>query len=143
MIDRYDGALTVVLDHQPLTLLVAFATLCLTIWLYVIVPKGFFPVQDTGVLQGISVAAQSTSFGAMAKNQQELADAILKDPDVVSLSSFIGVDGSNTDTEHGSVPDQSQAQGRPDAECDADRPTHAAGDRGDCGPHSICNRCRT
>jgi multidrug efflux pump len=95
VIDRYDGALTVVLDHQPLTLLVAFATLCLTIWLYVIVPKGFFPVQDTGVLQGISVGAQSTSFGAMAKNQQELADAILKDPDVVSLSSFIGVDGQN------------------------------------------------
>ena len=83
------------LDHQPLTLLVALATLCLTIWLYVIVPKGFFPVQDTGVLQGISVAAQSTSFGAMAKNQQELADVILKDPDVVSLSSFIGVDGQN------------------------------------------------
>ena len=95
VIDRYDGALTVVLDHQPLTLLVAFATLCLTVWLYVIVPKGFFPVQDTGVLQGISVAAQSTSFGAMAKSQQELADVILKDPDVVSLSSFIGVDGQN------------------------------------------------
>jgi multidrug efflux pump len=95
VIDRYDRVLTVVLDHQPLTLLVAFATLCLTIWLYVIVPKGFFPVQDTGVLQGISVAAQSTSFGAMAKNQQELADVILKDPDVVSLSSFIGVDGQN------------------------------------------------
>jgi multidrug efflux pump len=95
VIDRYDRVLTVVLDHQPLTLLVAFATLCLTIWLYVIVPKGFFPVQDTGVLQGISVGAQSTSFGAMAKNQQELADAILKDPDVVSLSSFIGVDGQN------------------------------------------------
>ncbi len=95
VIDRYDRVLTVVLDHQPLTLLVAFATLCLTIWLYVIVPKGFFPVQDTGVLQGISVAAQSSSFGAMAKNQQELADVILKDPDVVSLSSFIGVDGQN------------------------------------------------
>jgi multidrug efflux pump len=95
VIDRYDRALIVVLDHQPLTLLVAFATLCLTIWLYIIVPKGFFPVQDTGVLQGISVAAQSSSFSAMARNQQELADAILKDPDVVSLSSFIGVDGQN------------------------------------------------
>ena len=95
VIDRYDRVLTVVLDHQPLTLLVALATLCLTVWLYVIVPKGFFPVQDTGVLQGISVAAQSSSFGAMAKNQQQLADVILKDPDVVSLSSFIGVDGQN------------------------------------------------
>ena len=103
VIDRYDRVLTVVLDHQPLTLLVAFATLCLTIWLYVIVPKGFFPVQDTGVLQGISVAAQSTSFGAMAKNQQELADVILKDPDVVSLSSFIGVDGQNLTLNTGQI----------------------------------------
>ena len=67
----------------------------MTVWLYIIVPKGFFPVQDTGVLQGISVAAETASFGAMAQHQQELADAILKDPDVVSLSSFIGVDGTN------------------------------------------------
>ncbi len=95
VIDRYDRALTVVLDHQPLTLLVALATLILTVFLYVIVPKGFFPVQDTGVIQGISVAAQSASFGAMAERQQQLADVILKDPDVVSLSSFIGVDGQN------------------------------------------------
>jgi multidrug efflux pump len=95
VIARYDQSLNVVLDHQPLTLLIAFATLCLTVFLYVIVPKGFFPVQDTGALQGISVAAQSSSFGAMAEHQQALADAILKDPDVVSLSSFIGVDGQN------------------------------------------------
>jgi multidrug efflux pump len=95
VVSHYDRALNVVLDHQPLTLLVAVATLCVTVWLYIVVPKGFFPVQDTGVLQGISVAAQSTSFGAMAQHQQELADAILKDPDVVSLSSFIGVDGQN------------------------------------------------
>jgi multidrug efflux pump len=95
VIGRYDRALSVVLDHQPLTLLIAFATLCVTVWLYVIVPKGFFPVQDTGALQGISVAAQSSSFAAMAEHQQALADAILKDPDVVSLSSFIGVDGQN------------------------------------------------
>jgi multidrug efflux pump len=95
VISRYDRALTVVLDHQPLTLLIALGTLLLTVWLYVIVPKGFFPVQDTGVIQGISVAAQSSSFGAMAQHQQELADAILKDRDVVSLSSFIGVDGQN------------------------------------------------
>jgi multidrug efflux pump len=96
VIGRYDRALTVVLEHQPLTLLVAVITLFVTVLLYTIVPKGFFPVQDTGVIQGISVAAQTTSYGAMAQHQQELATAILKDPDVVSVSSFIGVDGSNT-----------------------------------------------
>jgi multidrug efflux pump len=96
VIGRYDRALNVVLDHQPLTLLVAVLTMALTVFLYTVVPKGFFPVQDTGVLQGISVAAQTVSYSAMAEHQQALADAILKDPDVVSLSSFIGVDGSNT-----------------------------------------------
>jgi multidrug efflux pump len=95
IIDRYDRALNVVLDHQPLTLLVAVATMAVTVLLYTVVPKGFFPVQDTGVLQGISVAAQSASYEAMAEHQQALAAAILKDPDVASLSSFIGVDGSN------------------------------------------------
>ena len=96
IIGRYDRALNVVLDHQPLTLLVAVITMAVTVLLYTVVPKGFFPVQDTGVLQGISVAAQTASYGAMAEHQQALADAILKDPDVASLSSFIGVDGSNT-----------------------------------------------
>nr|WP_294513102.1 MdtB/MuxB family multidrug efflux RND transporter permease subunit [uncultured Rhodopila sp.] len=95
IIGRYDRALNVVLDHQPLTLLVAVATMAVTVLLYTVVPKGFFPVQDTGVLQGISVAAQSASYEAMAEHQQALAAAILKDPDVASLSSFIGVDGSN------------------------------------------------
>ena len=84
------------LDHQPLTLLVAVATLGLTVFLYVVIPKGFFPVQDTGLIQGISEAAPSVSFEAMAQRQQALAAAILKDPDVVSLSAFIGVDGTNT-----------------------------------------------
>ena len=96
IIGRYDRALNTVLDHQPLTLLVAVITLGVTVLLYTLVPKGFFPVQDTGVLQGISVAAQTVSFDAMAQHQQALAAAILKDPDVSSLSSFIGVDGSNT-----------------------------------------------
>jgi multidrug efflux pump len=96
VIGRYDRALNVVLEHQPLTLLIAVITLGVTVLLYTIVPKGFFPVQDTGVIQGISVAAQTTSYEAMAQHQQELAAAILKDPDVVSVSSFIGVDGSNT-----------------------------------------------
>ncbi|HEY1413860.1 MAG TPA: efflux RND transporter permease subunit, partial [Rhodopila sp.] len=96
IIGRYDRALNVVLNHQALTLLVAVVTVGVTVLLYTFVPKGFFPVQDTGVLQGISVAAQTTSYGAMAEHQQALAAAILKDQDVVSLSSFIGVDGSNT-----------------------------------------------
>jgi multidrug efflux pump len=95
LVGRYDSSLKVVLDHQVLTLIVALATFVVTGYLYVVIPKGFFPIQDTGVIQGITQAAQTTSFSAMARHQQELADAILKDPDVVSLSSFIGVDGSN------------------------------------------------
>ena len=133
----------VVLDHQPLTLLIAFATLCVTVWLYVIVPKGFFPVQDTGAIQGISVAAQSSSFDAMAQHQQELADAILKDPDVVSLSSFIGVDGQQHDAEHRPLPDQPEAEGRADAGCHRDRPPHSTGDlHTSPASRSICSRCR-
>jgi multidrug efflux pump len=96
VIGRYDRSLNVVLEHQPLTLLIALATMAVTVMLYLVVPKGFFPVQDTGVIQGITVAAQTTSFGAMSQHQQELAAAILKDEDVASVSSFIGVDGSNT-----------------------------------------------
>ncbi|HJT08819.1 MAG TPA: efflux RND transporter permease subunit, partial [Stellaceae bacterium] len=95
-IHHYGRALTWVLDHQPLTLAVAIGTLALTVLLYIIVPKGFFPVQDTGLIQGISEASQSVSYAAMAERQQALAAAILKDPDVDSLSSFIGVDGTNT-----------------------------------------------
>src|SRR5215469_9729791 len=95
LIDGYAYLLRAVLDRQTATLLVALATLVLTAWLYVVIPKGFFPVQDTGLIQGISEAPQSISFGAMAERQQALADAILKDPDVESLSSFIGVDGTN------------------------------------------------
>ncbi len=96
IIEMYGHALTWVLDHQPFTLLIALATLALTGWLYVMIPKGFFPLQDTGVIQAISEASQSVSYAAMAERQQELASIILKDPDVVSLSSFIGVDGTNT-----------------------------------------------
>src|SRR5437762_3336645 len=95
LIAQYGRLLTWVLDHQPLTLLVAVGTLGLTVFLYIVIPKGFFPVQDTGLIQGISEAAPSVSFEAMARRQQALAAAILKDPDVVSLSSFIGVDGTN------------------------------------------------
>ncbi len=95
IVGRYDRGLRVVFNHQPLTLLIALITMAITVWLYIVVPKGFFPVQDTGVLQGISVAAQTASFDAMAQHQQALADAILKDPDVVSVSSFMGIDGTN------------------------------------------------
>jgi multidrug efflux pump len=95
VIRRYGVALDWVLDRQILTLLVATATVALTAWLYIAIPKGFFPVQDTGVIQGVTQASQSISFDAMAQHQEALAAAIMKDPDVVSLSSFIGVDGSN------------------------------------------------
>ncbi len=96
MIDFYGRTLKVVLEYQTITLFVALGTLVLTIFLYIIIPKGFFPVQDTGVIQGISQAAQTISFPAMAEKQQELAKMILADPAVESLSSFIGADGTNT-----------------------------------------------
>jgi multidrug efflux pump len=95
LIERYSVGLTWTLRHQGLTLLVAVGTLALTVVLYLAVPKGFFPVQDTGVIQGISEAPQSISFKAMSERQQRLAAVILEDPDVSSLSSYIGVDGDN------------------------------------------------
>ena len=95
LIDHYGRALNWVLERQPMTLLVAIATLVVTIALYIFIPKGFFPVQDTGVIQAITEAPQSVSFADMSRRQSQLAAAILKDPDVVSLSSFIGVDGTN------------------------------------------------
>jgi len=96
VIAEYGRLLSWVLDHQPLTMLVAIMTLALTVFLYIVIPKGFFPVQDTGLIQGITEAAPSVSFAAMAERQQAMAAAVLKDPDVLSLSSFIGVDGTNT-----------------------------------------------
>jgi multidrug efflux pump len=101
MIAFYGRTLKVVLRFQPITLLVALATLVLTIYLYVIIPKGFFPVQDTGVIQGISQAPPAISSAAMAEKQQELAKALLEDPAVQSLSSFIGADGTNITTNSG------------------------------------------
>src|SRR6202041_4092826 len=95
IIRRYGIWLDWELDHQAITLLVAVVTLCLQVLLYVAIPKGFFPVQDTGLIQAISEAPASISFAAMAERQQALAAGILKDPEVVSLSSFIGVDGTN------------------------------------------------
>jgi multidrug efflux pump len=95
MIAAYGRQLNWVLRHQPLTMLVAIATLALTVVLYLAVPKGFFPVQDTGAIQAITEAPQSVSFSAMAERQQAAARVILEEPDVTGLSSFIGVDGSN------------------------------------------------
>jgi multidrug efflux pump len=103
IIHEYGRLLNWVLDHQPLTLLVALATLALTVLLYIVIPKGFFPVQDTGLIQGISIAPTSVSFDAMSQRQAKLNAAILKDKDVVSLSAFIGVDGTNPTLNEGRV----------------------------------------
>ena len=99
----YARMLNWVLDRQTFVLLIALATFGLTALLYVVIPKGFFPVQDTGVIQAISEAPQSVSYAAMAERQQRLASAILRDPDVESLSSFIGVDGTNTTLNSGRI----------------------------------------
>ncbi|GAB1715454.1 MAG: acriflavin resistance protein [Nitrobacter sp.] len=99
----YGRALNWVLDRQTMVLLVALGTFALTGALYILIPKGFFPLQDTGVIQAISEAPQSVSFTAMAERQQRLASAILEDPDVASLSSFIGVDGANTTLNSGRI----------------------------------------
>ena len=96
IVDRYAVMLDWVLARQRLTLLVSIGTLALTALLYVVIPKGFFPVQDTGLIQAISDAPQDTSFNAMVGRQRALADAVLEDPAVENLSSFIGVDGTNT-----------------------------------------------
>ncbi|KRW69864.1 multidrug transporter [Pseudomonas sp. TTU2014-096BSC] len=103
LIGGYSRWLTWVLGHQTLTLLVALGTLGLTVLLYLAVPKGFFPVQDTGVIQGISEAPQSVSFSAMSERQQSLSRIILADPAVASLSSYIGVDGDNVTLNSGRV----------------------------------------
>jgi multidrug efflux pump len=103
MIAFYGRTLKFVLRFQTITLLVALATLLLTVFLYVIIPKGFFPVQDTGVIQGISQAPQTIGSVAMAAKQQELAKIALADPAVESLSSFIGADGTNTTTNSGRI----------------------------------------
>ena len=144
------GCLNWVLDHQPLTLLVAVATLGLTVFLYVMIPKGFFPVQDTGLIQGISRGrARRSRSRRWRERQQALAAAILKDPDVVSLSSFIGVDGTNTTLNSGrflinlkprdersvSAPATSSAGSAGDARGRRHRALHAAGPGSDDRRH--------
>jgi multidrug efflux pump len=101
LLATYERGLRWVLRHQTLTLIVACATLLLTVLLYVVIPKGLFPVQDVGVVQGISVADNSVSYQAMAARQMALAEVILRDPDVTSLTSYIGIDGTNTTLNNG------------------------------------------
>ncbi|HKD92574.1 MAG TPA: efflux RND transporter permease subunit [Terriglobales bacterium] len=103
IIARYGVMLRWVLRHQFATLMVTIGTLVLTVMLYIVVPKGFFPVQDTGQILGVSEASPDVSFEAMEQRQQQLVDVILKDPDVASVSSFIGVDGINTTLNSGRV----------------------------------------
>ncbi|MDD5247593.1 MAG: MdtB/MuxB family multidrug efflux RND transporter permease subunit [Rhodocyclaceae bacterium] len=116
IIARYGVMLNWVLDRQRATLLVAVGTLALTVVLYVFIPKGFFPVQDTGVIQAITEAPQSVSFAAIAQRQQAVADTVLADPAVASLSSFIGVDGVNVTLNSGRL----LINLKPKAERDAD-----------------------
>jgi len=101
IIRGYDRLLTVVLNHQKITLLVALATFALTALLYLAVPKGFFPPQDTGLIQGATIASQDISFQEMSRRQQQLADVVLQNPSVESLTSTIGIDGSNTSLNSG------------------------------------------
>ena len=96
VIERYGVALDWVLDRQTPTLLVALATLAITVVLYLVIPKGLFPTQDTGLVQGVTVAGQSVSYQRMGELQQQVAAELVKDPDVESLTSYIGVDGTNT-----------------------------------------------
>jgi multidrug efflux pump len=115
VIAKYATWLDWVLGHQKLTLMVTLGTLVLTALLYIVVPKGFFPVQDGGAIQGISEAPQSVSFAAMADRQQALAQEILNDPDVAALSSFIGVDGNNATLNNGRFSIQLKPHGDRDA----------------------------
>ncbi|MGZ4860853.1 MAG: efflux RND transporter permease subunit, partial [Candidatus Angelobacter sp.] len=103
VIEWYATTLRWVLRHQTITLLATAGALALTLYLYVIVPKGFFPVQDTGVILGISEGPENVSFTSMSERQQKLAKVILQDPDVASLSSFIGIDGTNTTQNSGRI----------------------------------------
>ncbi len=101
VIARYDHALTWVLDRQMATLIVAAATLALTVILFLVIPKGLFPTQDTGIVQAVTEGPQSISYQGMAQLQKAVADKLLADPDVASLTSFIGVDGTNTTLNNG------------------------------------------
>src|SRR4051812_33279162 len=115
LIERYSAALRWVLDHQPLTLIVFGVTLLLTVLLYVFIPKGFFPEQDTGLIQGISEGPQASSFTSMSERSRRLAGVILEDPAVENVSSFIGVDGQNVTMNSGRLLISLKAHGSRDS----------------------------
>ena len=119
LVRGYDRLLSVVLNHQKLTLLVALATFALTALLYLAIPKGFFPTQDTGLIQGVTVASQDVSFTAMAQRQQALAKVILQNPAVDSVSSTIGIDGTNTSLNSGRLQINLKAFDQRDIKADA------------------------
>src|SRR5207248_9558771 len=96
LLDAYERGLIWVLKHQPLTLAVFIATFVATIWLYLIVPKGLLPQQDTGLIIGVTDAAQSISFKAMVERQHAVSDVVRKDPDVASVAAFVGTGSVNT-----------------------------------------------
>jgi multidrug efflux pump subunit AcrB len=145
MIAFYGRTLKFVLRFQPVALLVAAATLMLTIFLYIIIPKGFFPIQDTGVIQGITQAPPAISSQAMAKEQLQITKTVLADPAVASVSSFIGADGTNTtaqDQRAGPYP-PAQPAGKPDPGNSVVYGTRAGHYRGRPGePHAIPVRTR-
>src|SRR5712691_9794701 len=103
MLDWYERGLKWVLEHQPLTLGIAIVTLIATIWLYVIVPKGLLPQQDTGLIVGVTDSAQSISFKAMVQRQRGIAEIVRKDPDVVSVASFVGAGTVNATVNSGRI----------------------------------------
>ena len=103
IIASYGRALQVILRHRFATLMVTISTFVATVLLFIVIPKGFFPVQDTGVILGISEAPQTVSFASMAQRQQKLVDVVLQDPAVDNVSSFIGVDGTNTTLNSGRI----------------------------------------
>jgi multidrug efflux pump len=118
MIGGYERTLKRVLKHQPLTLAITIGTLVLTVFLFIVIPKGFFPQQDTGLIIGITEASPEISFARMMNRQQALARVVMSDPDVASVASFIGVDGTNTTPNSGrlSITLKPKEQGRPSAE---------------------------
>jgi len=103
LIERYGETLKIVFNHQSLILIITVITLGMTLLLFYLIPKGFFPIQDTGIIQGISEAPQSISFAEMSKRQQELVRGVLQDPSIESVSSFIGIDGTNTTLNRGRI----------------------------------------
>ena len=143
VIHRYGRMLDWVLDRQAATLLVAVGTLRSTAVLYFLVPKGFFPVQDTGAILGITEADQSVSFRAMAERQEAIARVVLKDPAVESLSSFIGVDGVNTTLNSGRMLiNLKPLDERKDRASEVIRRLQPELAQGASASRSTCSRCR-